>query len=103
MTDRIIIDPELVEAVSRDSLNVQRLLNLVTDAAHLGAENALSQIGLGEHLSADDVKELGDLLKGWREFKSGVLRELGRWVMRGLLIVLLIAGFKHIPDILIKP
>lgn len=103
MSEHLVIPPELAQAISKDPRNVQRLLDLVTQAAQLGAENALQQVGLGEHLSADDVKELGELLKGWRDFKGAVLRELGRWVIRGLLLLLVIAGAKQIPTFFLRP
>ncbi len=63
---------------------------LVEEAAELGARRALARLGLADEAARDDVTELRELLKAWRDAKSTALRGVVGWIVRGCLALLVI-------------
>ncbi|MGE0718408.1 MAG: DUF6127 family protein [Alphaproteobacteria bacterium] len=76
-------------------IDADKLDTLLEDAARRGATEALARVGLNDEGSANDIRDLRELLTSWREAKSaflkGVAKALGTLVL-GLLLIGL--GFK---------
>jgi len=67
-----------------------RLQRLVEDAAELGARRALARLGLADEAARDDMTELRELLKAWRDAKKSARHAVIGWLVRGALALLLI-------------
>lgn len=63
---------------------------LVEEAAELGARRALARLGLADEAARDDVTQLRELLKAWRDAKSQAVKGVVGWIVRGCLALLLI-------------
>ena len=65
------------------------LEQMLKDAAKAGAREALAEVGLGDEKAPKDIRNLRDLLAGYKAIKFGALRELGKWlaiILIGLVI-----------------
>ena len=63
---------------------------IVEEAAEAGAERALKRLGLMDERAGDDVRELRELVQGWRDAKKSALRSLIGWASRTVVALLLI-------------
>ena len=68
-------DGEEMHGITRTELKA-----LILEAAEKGSDRALSRIGLHDENAVHDVKELRDLLEGWRQTKSSVWKTAVRWI-----------------------
>ena len=68
---------------------------IAEEAGELGATRALTRLGLADTGAGEDVAELRELLRAWRDAKRSALKALGqavwRWVAR-IVSALLLAG-----------
>lgn len=64
---------------------------LVEEASDLGAARALERLGLADAGAPDDVRELRELLRGWRDAKRTARNVVLGWLMR-LAVMLLLIG-----------
>ncbi len=64
---------------------------LLAEASELGATRALQRLGLADAGAAEDVKELRELLRAWRDAKSSAWKAAWGWVLR-VVWALLLAG-----------
>lgn len=55
---------------------------LVEEASDLGAARALERLGLADATAHEDVRELRDLLRGWRDAKRAARNAVLGWLMR---------------------
>lgn len=62
----------------------------VEEAAELGARRALARLGLADEAAREDVSELRELLKAWRDAKRSAWKAAVDWAVRGALALLLI-------------
>jgi len=67
-----------------------QLRGIMEDASEMGARRALARLGLADEAARDDVSELRELLKAWRDAKSSAWRAAVAWVVRGALAMVLI-------------
>lgn len=65
---------------------------IVEEASDLGAARGLGRMGLSDEGAMDDLSELRQLLRAWRDAKASAWKALIQWVVRGALALLLI-GF----------
>ena len=63
---------------------------LLEEASQLGAERALSKLGLADEGAQGDIDELRELLRAWRDAKASMRRAVIEWIVRTLLALLLI-------------
>ena len=56
----------------------------------MGARRALSRLGLADEDAREDVVDLRQLLKAWRDAKSSARHAVIGWVVRGCLALVLI-------------
>ena len=64
---------------------------IVEEASELGAERMLARLGLTDAHAQDDLMELRQLIRAWRDAKRSAWKAVVEWVVRGLLALLLIA------------
>ncbi|MFZ2996600.1 DUF6127 family protein [Sphingobium sp.] len=63
---------------------------LIEEASELGAGRVLERLGLEDRRAQDDVRELRELLRAWRDAKKAARGAVIGWVVRiGLALVLL--------------
>lgn len=63
---------------------------VVEEASELGAARALEQMGLADETAHEDLAELRELLRAWRDAKASAWKAVVGWVVRGVLALLLL-------------
>lgn len=63
---------------------------VVEEASELGAARALEHMGLADETAHEDLAELRELLRAWRDAKASAWKAVVGWVVRGLLAMLLL-------------
>ena len=86
MTDALIV-AQLAQADGHDLVTLRAL---VEEASEMGARRALARLGLADEGAREDVVELRQLLKAWRDAKSSARHAVIGWVVRGCLALVLI-------------
>ena len=66
---------------------------LLQQAAQEGAREALTRIGLSDDTAANDVRDLRQLIDGWRDIKSTALKTVVRWCIVAILGVLSVGAY----------
>lgn len=64
---------------------------LVEEASEIGAERALSALGLRDEHARRDMDDLRELLRAWRDAKKSAARAVVSWAVR-IVLALLVAG-----------
>lgn len=86
MTDALIV----AQLAQGDGYDMVTLRALVEEASEMGARRALARLGLADEDARDDVVELRELLKAWRDAKKSARHAVIGWVVRvGLALVLI--------------
>ena len=63
---------------------------IVEEASEIGSARTLARMGLDEAGATDDLAELRELLRAWRDAKESAWRAVIEWVVRGILALLLV-------------
>ena len=63
---------------------------IVEEASELGASRTLARMGLDDDGATDDLLELRELLRAWRDAKESVWRAVIDWIVRGILALILV-------------
>jgi len=63
---------------------------IVEEASEAGAGRMLARMGLDDARAHEDMTELRELLRAWRDAKRSAWKAVVDWVVRGLLALLLI-------------
>ncbi len=88
MTDSLMTAHLIAESnVGPDLVGMRAL---VEEASEMGARRALARLGLADEAAREDMGELRQLLKAWRDAKTSARNALIGWVVRALLAALLI-------------
>ena len=86
MSDALIV-AQLAQADGHDLVTLRAL---VEEASDMGARRALARLGVADEDARDDLVELRQLLKAWRDAKSSARNAVIGWVVRvGLALVLI--------------
>lgn len=75
------------EAGGADLVTVRAL---VEEASEAGAARALGRLGLEDNKARRDMDELRELLQAWRDAKKGAVSEVGKWIVRVVLALLVL-------------
>lgn len=62
---------------------------IVEEASDLGALRVLERMGLADETAHQDLSELRELLRAWRDAKASAWKAVVDWAVRGLLALLL--------------
>lgn len=66
------------------------LKGIIEEASVLAADRVLDRLGLGDPHAENDLGELRELLRAWRDAKTSAWKALLEWLIRGALALLLI-------------
>lgn len=81
----------LVAQAEAEGGDIVMIRAIIEEASMIGANRTLDRIGLSDKGAAEDVKELRELLRGWRDAKKAAGSAVLGWVVR-LAIMLLLLG-----------
>ena len=70
--------------------NLVTLRAIVEEASELGAARTLARMGLDDPGATDDLSELRELLRAWRDAKQSVWKAVIDWAVRGILALVLV-------------
>ncbi len=70
--------------------DVVTLRAIVEEASELGAARMLARMGLNDDGAPDDLSELRELLRAWRDAKQSMWKAILDWAVRGVLALLLV-------------
>lgn len=73
-----------------DGAELVTLRAIVEEASVLAADRVLQRLGLGDPGAEDDLSELRELLRAWRDAKTSAWKAFVDWMIRGVLALLLI-------------
>ncbi len=88
MSEMLAMLVEQTEAAGGDLVMIRAL---VEEASEAGAARALERVGLSDRSAGQDIDELRDLLRGWRDAKKAARAAVLGWVVR-LSVALLLLG-----------
>lgn len=63
---------------------------IVEESSEIGANRVLQRLGLADEGAQDDIDELRELLRAWRDAKASAWKAAIEWTVRGVLALLLI-------------
>lgn len=75
-----------------------QLIKMIEDASEKGATKALCRIGLHDEDAVHDVKELRNLLDGWRDTRKNVRATVVRVVTVAILGFIALASWSEFKD-----
>ena len=64
---------------------------IVEEACELGAARTLARMGLDDEGATDDLSELRELLRAWRDAKQSVWKAVIEWIVRWVLALVLVS------------
>lgn len=80
----------LIAQAEMQGCELVTLRAIVEEASDLGAARVLSRMGLADAGAHEDLHELRELLRAWRDAKASAWRAVVEWTVRGLLALLLL-------------
>ncbi|ANY18797.1 hypothetical protein A6F68_00262 [Tsuneonella dongtanensis] len=80
----------LIAQAASEGSDLVTLRAIVEEAGEVGATRTLDRLGLSDAGAQDDIDELRELLKAWRDAKASAWKAAVEWLTRGLLALLLI-------------
>jgi len=80
----------LLAQASAQGGDLVTLRAVVEEASELGAQRMLARIGLDDETALQDMGELRELLRAWRDAKSSARAAVVSWIVRGALALLLL-------------
>lgn len=63
---------------------------IVEEASELGAARMLTRMGLNDDGAPDDLSELRELLRAWRDAKRSAWKAMIEWAVRAVMALLLV-------------
>lgn len=80
----------LIAQAATEGGELVTLRAIVEEASEMGADRVLHRLGLADEGAQDDIDELRELLRAWRDAKASAWKAAVDWLVRGLLALLLI-------------
>ncbi|QYU67248.1 hypothetical protein J4558_20255 [Leptolyngbya sp. 15MV] len=80
----------LIRQAAAEGSDLVTLRAIVEEASEVGANRVLERLGLGDPGAQDDLGELRELLRAWRDAKASAWKAAIDWLVRGALALLLI-------------
>ena len=90
MTDKAML-AQLMRQAESEGAGLVTLRALVEEASEIGADRALTSLGLKDAQARRDMDELRELLQAWRDAKRAAWKEAAAWIVR-ILLALLVLG-----------
>ena len=89
MTHEDMLASLMIQA-NEEGAELVTLRAIVEDSSELAAERVLERLGLADAGAENDLDELRELLRAWRDAKASAWKAFMGWAVRGILAVLLI-------------
>jgi len=80
----------LMAQAEGDGADLVTLRAIVEEATDSGAVRVLDRLGLADPTAQDDIDELRELLRAWRDAKASAWKAVVAWTVRGALALLLL-------------
>ena len=80
----------LIAQASTEGAELVTLRAVVEEASDLGAVRVLTRMGLADAGAQEDLHELRELLRAWRDAKASAWKAVIDWTVRGALALLLL-------------
>lgn len=80
----------LIAQANSNGTDLVTLRAIVEESSELGASRVIARLGLGDDNAQDDIDELRELLRAWRDAKASAWKAAVEWIVRGVLALLLI-------------
>jgi hypothetical protein len=80
----------LMAQAKEEGASLVTLRAIVEESSMLGTDRALARLGLGDAGAENDLGELRELLRAWRDAKTSAWKAFISWVVRGALALVLI-------------
>ncbi|WP_324262156.1 DUF6127 family protein [Altererythrobacter sp. H2] len=80
----------LIAQADTEGSDLVTLRAIVEESSEVGAARALARLGLGDESAQDDIDELRELLRAWRDAKASAWKAAVDWLVRGALALLLV-------------
>jgi hypothetical protein len=80
----------LLAQAKREGGDLMTLRAIVEEASELGAQRMLASIGLDDARASQDMSELRELLRAWRDAKASARTAAIGWIVRGCCALLLL-------------
>ena len=80
----------LIAQATTEGAELVTLRAVVEEASDLGAARVLTRMGLADSGAHEDLHELRELLRAWRDAKASAWKAVVDWTVRGLLMLLLL-------------
>ncbi|GAB5348922.1 DUF6127 family protein [Alteriqipengyuania sp. 357] len=92
----------LLSQANGEGAELITLRAIAEEASELGAQRALTRIGLSDEGASGDIGELRELLQAWRDAKASAWKAAIEWLVRGMCALLLlgIAVRLGVPELL---
>ena len=81
----------LIAQAEGQGADLATLRGLVEESSEVGAERALSALGLRDENARRDMDELRELLRAWRDAKKSAREAVIAWAVR-IFLAILVAG-----------
>jgi len=80
----------LISQAATEGGELVTLRAIVEEASEMGADRAMKRLGLNDTKAQDDIDELRELLRAWRDAKATASKAVIQWIVRGIFALLLI-------------
>ena len=80
----------LVAQADTQGADLVTLRAIVEESSEIGANRVLQKLGLGDDGAQNDIDELRELLRAWRDAKASAWKAAIEWAVRGVLALLLV-------------
>lgn len=80
----------LIAQAAAQGSDLVTLRAIVEEASEVGAQRMLVLVGLDDDTAPEDLSELRELLRAWRDAKTSARNAAVGWVVRGFLALLLL-------------
>ncbi len=82
--------PRLVAEAQGNGADMASIRAMIEEASDRGALRALQTLGLEDEEARRDMDELRELLRAWRDAKSGAVKAVIHWLLRLVLALALV-------------
>lgn len=90
MMNNDVLIARLIAQAEGEGADLVTLRAIVEEASELGAARTLAHLGLDDDTAPNDLSELRELLRAWRDAKASAWKATVDWVVRGVLALLLV-------------
>lgn len=80
----------LMAQANQDGADIVTLRAIVEETTEIATDRVLDRLGLADPGAENDLDELRELLRAWRDAKASAWKAFIEWIIRGVMAALLI-------------